>query len=98
MSKFHNNSGHQGGAVYISLLDNIDFMSSRSCFFQYTDRNTLLNREMNASITFIGNRARGKTAGHSIYTTSIQPCQVVKQVYANGTDYVLVNASNVFDT
>ena len=96
--EFHNNSGYQGGAVYVSLLDNIDFVSSRSCFFQYNDRGTLLHRENYASITFVGNRARDKTAGHAIYATSIRPCQVVKQVYANRTEYVLLNASNIFDT
>ena len=94
--EFINNSGYQGGAVYVSFLDKIDFMSSRNCFFQYHD--TLMYREKNANITFVGNRARDKTAGHAIYATSIRPCQVIRQVYANQTEYALVNASQVFDT
>ena len=96
--EFHNNSGHWGGAVYVSLLDNIDFVSSKWCFFQYkNDDSTMSHKEKNTTnIIFVGNRA--KTAGHAIYTTSLWPCQVEKQVYINRTEYAFIKTSNIFGT
>ena len=92
---FSNNTAlYQGGAVYVSLIDSTDFISSRSCFFQYHGTGL-----WNVSVTFIGNEAKDKTAGHAIYATSILPCQVIKQVYANKTKHcTLVNATEIFDT
>ena len=93
--EFLNNTAlYLGGAIYTLLQDSIDFISSRSCFFQY--HGTGLNRKWNSNITFFGNRAKDKRAGHAIYATSIRPCQVVKETYVNQTEYILVNASDVF--
>ena len=95
---FTNNSAlYRGGAVYVSLIDSTDFLSSRSCFFQYQDQRGFRG-SWNASINFIGNKAKDETAGHAIYATSILPCQVVKQIDMNETQYhYLVNLTKIFD-
>ena len=90
----YNTALYQGGAIYVALTDSIDFVSSRSCFFQY--HSTVLNRKWNSSVTFVGNRAKDETAGHAIYATSIRPCQVIKHSYVNQTE-TLVNVSETFD-
>ena len=91
---FGNNTAfYQGGAVYVSMIDSTDFINSRNCFFQY--HNTGF---WNASVTFIGNKAKNEKGGHAIYATSIRPCQVVKQVSTNESVYDIVNATEkLFD-
>ena len=89
--EFLNNTAyHLGGAIYVSLMDTIDFISSRTCFIQYHSTDLSLT-EQNTNITFVGNHAQNETAGHAIYATSMRPCQVVRQ---NG--YTLIDASEVF--
>ena len=90
---FTNNTAlYQGGAVYVSLTDSTDFISSRSCFFQYHYRGS-----WNASVIFVGNKAKDETAGHAIYATSVLPCQVVEQVHENNSiKHTLVNLTEIF--
>ena len=77
---------YRGGAIYVLLIDAIDFISSRNCFIQYatTDDLNTLNK---ADITFIGNKAKSISTGHAIYATSLHPCQVIK----NGSMYFFLN-------
>ena len=96
--EFINNKAlHQGGAIYVQLMDSIDFISSRSCFIQYVADNnrSVFYEKWNISMTFEGNRA-SRSAGHAIYTTSLHPCQVIKSGATPHIDYVFLNASDVF--
>ena len=90
--EFLNNTAlYQGGAIYVSLMDTIDFVSSKTCFIQYHGTN-LKVCDRNTRVTFVGNRAQDENAGHAIYATSIRPCQVIlKSGYTS-----LNNASEVF--
>ena len=79
--------------MYVSMIDSTDFINSRNCFFQY--HNTGF---WDASVTFIGNKAKNEKGGHAIYATSIRPCQVVKQVSTNKSVYDIVNdTEKLFD-
>ena len=94
--EFINNTAlYQGGAIYVLLTDSIDFIVSRSCFIKY-DTDKISAVPWNANITFIGNKAIDDTAGHSIYATSLHPCQVINNGTKNQPEYVLVNTSEVF--
>lgn len=62
----------KGGAIYAKSIDQHDRFSSRSCFLQSTDRNTMRD-ERNVTITFKNNVARSGS-GNSIYATSFQSC------------------------
>ena len=48
---------YEGGALYVSLTDSTDSVTSRSCFIQYTD-DRVLSSMRNANITFMGNTAK----------------------------------------
>ena len=88
---FLNNTAlYQGGAVFVSLMDTIDFISSRTCFIQYHGTR-LKVCDRNTKVTFIGNQAQDELAGHAIYTTSTRPCQVIQK-----SGYSLINASEIF--
>ena len=97
--EFINNTAiNKGGAIHVLLMDSIDFISSRSCFIQYTgdDDSTTFSRDWNINMTFKGNRAIGLSAGHAIYATSLHPCQVVKNGSIAHHDFIFVKASDVF--
>ena len=99
--EFINNTAmYEGGALYVLMTDSTDFISSRSCFIQYRDNDTikvLLSGEWNANITFVGNRAKGSIpSGHAIYATSLHPCQVVNNGTEKQPNYRLKNTSDVF--
>ena len=92
----NNTAQYQGGAVYVSLIDNLQFIGTKDCFFQYIDNeaHNILSHEWKANVRFDGNRAEDPTAGHSIYATSLLPCQLtVKQ---NSTKYTLLHNSDIF--
>lgn len=77
---FIRNRAHdRGGAIYSHLVDDTDIVVSRSCFIQYKDKyhpnRIIQSHNWNASLIFDGNRAA--QVGHSIFATSIIPCQVV---------------------
>ena len=89
-----NKATFQGGALYVLLIDKIDFSASRRCFLQYmNDEDIVLSSDWNSTITFVGNRA---ASGHAIYATSLYPCQVIDNGTASRSDYTLVNISEVF--
>ena len=96
--KVINNSAYcQGGAIYVLLTDTIDFIVSQSCFIQYgADENSAVL--WNANITFIGNTAVDDTAGHSIYATSLHPCQIINNGTENQPNYIFINTSEVFQS
>ena len=96
--EFINNTAiHQGGAIYVSLTDSTDFISSSSCFIQYHDADSpILSINWKANITFTGNHALDDTAGHAIHATSLHPCQVVNNGTEKKSRYILVNISEIF--
>ena len=91
----YNTAHYKGGGIYVSLTDNLDFIGSNDCFFQYVDDegDIILSSEWKANITFTGNRAKDPTGGHAIYATSLRPCQLIKRL-----NRVLLNTSEVFTT
>lgn len=98
-SFINNTAYYEGGAIYVMLADNGDFVTSRSCFFQYEDNDGTVSFSItwNSNITFLGNIAKNHTAGHAIYATSVHCCEVV----SNGTtgynyNDLLVDPSQVF--
>ena len=99
--EFINNTAfYQGGAVYVQLIDGFGFMNEKSkqCFIQY---NKYVDRQLslswNASILFSGNKAVDDVAGHSIYATSLHPCQVIANGTKDDVNYeVIKNISDVF--
>ena len=106
--EFHNNSAfYQGGAIYVLLIDNFDIAVSRSCFLQYADpycnhdiddvdNYTCDELPWKANITFEGNKViQGKT-GHTLYATSLYPCQVVNNNSGLHSDFLVLNISEVF--
>ena len=71
-----NRASDLGGAIYSYLIDDHDFSVSRSCFIQYEEPipNQITHPfDWNVTFTFDGNYA--ERYGHSIYTTSLIPCQ-----------------------
>ena len=66
-----NHATDRGGAVYNYLIDEHDFIASRSCFIHYPD--TYANTsEWNTSFYFINNTAG--TYGSSIFSSTILSC------------------------
>ena len=99
--KFLENSAvYKGGAIYVSLTDNVDFISSELCFIQCVDdNNSIISWDWNTTIIFTGNYAKDATAGHTIYATSLHPCQAIFNVNTTGDGehlYTLVNTTEVF--
>ena len=97
--QFINNSArYRGGAVYVLLTDSIDFICSRSCFIQYVPDNdtATFHMEWNINFIFTGNKAKTGADGHSIYATSLLPCQVMREGSFNRPEYFFLNASDVF--
>ena len=98
-SFINNTALHEGGAVYVLLVDNADFVTSRSCFIQYEniDGTPAANIMWNSNITFTGNHAKSHTFGHAIYATSVRSCEVVSNS-TNDYNYnnKLINSSEVF--
>lgn len=97
--KFVNNTAaHKGGAIYVLLTDSTDFITSRSCFIQYMDTDSVpLSINWKSNITFIGNKAVDDAAGHAIYATSLHPCQVINNGTLRKPKYTLLtNISDIF--
>jgi hypothetical protein len=92
----NNTAQYKGGAVYVSLIDNLQFIGSQDCFFQYIDGEgcDILSSEWKANVKFVGNRAKDPTAGHSIYATSLRSCQLIRK--QNSSKRELLNSSDVF--
>ena len=93
----NNRAIYYGGAVYVLLTDSTDFSISRSCFIQFADDDSDVTfSKWNANVTFIGNEAKDSTAGHAIYSTTLYPCQVIKNGTVDQPEYTFVNVSDVF--
>ena len=80
-SFINNTALNRGGAVYVELIDIMEFISAsaRVCFIQCKDCD--VGVPWNINITFSSNKATNQKAGHSIYVSSIHPCQI----WNNGT-------------
>ena len=91
----------RGGAIYSYLVDNHDFVVSRSCFLQYieevqasripTTQIGIPSDQWKARVLFDGNRA-GSGQGHDIFTTSLLPCQVVR----NNSEFKVLQLTGIF--
>ena len=94
----YNTAQYKGGAIYVSLIDNLDFIGSKNCFIQYSDdeQGVVLSSNWKANVTFVGNRAKDATAGHAIYATCLHPCQLVDRLNSTNGRYILLNTSEVF--
>ena len=100
----NNSAYYQGGAIYVLLIDHFDIEVSRSCFIQYADdecnsddiekdnidSSGMCNiNQWKANITFMNNRVlRGIMGGHSIYATSLYPCQVINEGTKRQPEYI----------
>ena len=86
----HNMASFKGGAIYVSLIDNLDFIGSKDCFIQYVEdqdeSGTVLSNYWKANVTFTDNRAKDLTAGHAIYATSFHSCQLNKSSFLNASE------------
>lgn len=85
----------RGGAIFSQLVDSTDIATSRSCFLRYQIRNMkkiLPSKDWKSSLVFRRNRAN--EVGHSIFATSIFPCQVASSDTDN--KYQVLNVSEVF--
>ncbi len=93
-----NKASDKGGAIYSHLVDEMDFIYSRSCFIRYiiNPGNPRLypSKSWSASLIFEGNEAQ-QHLGHSIYATSIIPCQVVTSSNSSSR-YQLISQSDLF--
>ena len=97
-----NSAVYKGGAIYVSLIDNVDFISSEICFIQCVDdNNSIISWDWNTNITFNRNYAKDETAGHTIYATSLHPCQAIYNFTTVGQEklqkYTLVDTTEVFN-
>ena len=89
---FKNNKAiYQGGALYVLMIDNHDFILSKSCFIQYYNGHRhIQTASWNNNITFIGNKA---PFGPAIFATSLHPCQLIQD---KKNRYLPLNPSQVF--
>ena len=86
----NNIASHQGGAMYVQMIDTNDLSTSRSCFIQCALDHSC---DLHANITFTGNKAR--MGGHAIHTTSIAPCLLTNN---NCRDGDLKRYYSIFNT
>ena len=89
---FTNNSAIlQGGAIFVMVINNRDFILSRACFIQFAGNRY---KDWNNSITFHGNSA---PVGGTIFATTLHPCQSINNASDRSDPfYVTVNASEAF--
>ena len=90
-----NRAFDKGGAIFVQLVDSADVLSSRSCFLQYkSDTNSIIRSKLwKSSLIFVNNTA-GNT-GHSIFATSLIPCQVVSSITGMNR-YEVLEVSEIF--
>lgn len=88
----------KGGAIHLYLVDDTDFVVSRSCFIQYKDKNCsdciIPSERWDATLIFEGNSA--PQAGHSIFATSVTPCQVVTSDEGGSRRYLTIPEDKIF--
>ena len=95
-SFINNTAVDRGGAIYVLMIDRLDYALSKSCFMKYhnTKRNPISNWKA-IDMMFLGNRASANK-GHAIFATSLYPCQVINNGTTCKSDYVVANISDVF--
>ena len=91
----------RGGAIYSYLIDSHDFVVSRSCFMQYTEAERRIGITATqwgihsilwkARVHFEGNEA-GSQQGNDIFTSSLLPCQVVR----NASGFQVLDLTDIF--
>ena len=91
-SFINNTAVYEGGAIYVFMTDSAEFITPGSCFIQ--PRGATFSSPPTISITFSGNKAKDRTAGHAIYATSIFPCQVVND---NTKKLKVINTSQLLN-
>ena len=92
---FENNRAYdRGGAIFVQLVDSADTVMSRSCYFRYQmEYKRIIHSSLwDSSLIFRNNIANSE--GHSIFATSLLPCQVIST--ANNTKYEILNISDIF--
>ena len=94
--RFTNNSAlYKGGAIYVLMIDNNDFTTSRSCFIQ--DQNGIVSvGNWTSSLSFTGNIAKDSTMGHTIFATTLIPCIVVNDGTEDAPHYKVIDIKDVF--
>ena len=93
---FENNTAmFKGGAIYVFMIDNNDFTTSRSCFIQNCD-GAPSPGNWSSSFTFTGNKARDNSSGHTIFATTLVPCVVVNIGTVNKPRYTVISITQVF--
>ena len=97
----NNTAMDQGGAIYVHMIDRLDYTVSSSCFIQYHNSQLLTSNspisEWNyVNISFSGNTAASAGRGHAIFTTSLYPCQVFNGGTAKESRHNVTNVSDVF--
>lgn len=85
---------HQGGAIYVLMIDNHDLTISRSCFIQlFNGSELVVTKYWNNTITFEGNSAQ---VGDAIFVTSLHPCQIINNGSDSSSYYITVNTLDIF--
>ena len=76
---FVNNTAlDKGGAIYVEVVDNHDITASKTCFMQYYDGYSYIPQQnWNSTIFFAGNRAGAGGRGHTVFATTLYPCQII---------------------
>ena len=70
---FSGNTAISGAAIYVKMTTPIDFILSYSCFFRYSEQNTVIDK-WNSSFLFFDNRT-GFIHAKTIFVTTLNPCQ-----------------------
>ena len=96
--KFVNNTAlDKGGAVYVQVFDNHDITASKTCFFQYYDGYCYTRQpNWNSTITFAGNRAGEGDRGHTVFATTLYPCQIINFGDKDNLQMESINTPDVF--
>ena len=95
----NNKAVYRGGAIYVSLFDRTDFTTSRRCFIQYVDNKMdVISHGWNLNLSFVGNRAKDRSAGHTIFATSFLPCQIIdsslleiSEIFSNRSEHITLD-------
>ena len=99
-SFINNTAMDQGGAIYVLMIDRLDYTVSSSCFIQYHNGSSLtsnypISKWNSMNILFSGNEAKAGR-GHAIFATSLYPCQVFNDGMINESQHAVANVSDVF--
>ena len=95
---FVNNTAlDKGGAIYVQVVDNHDITASKTCFIQYYDGYSYIPQSnWNSTVTFAGNRAGAGDRGHTIFATTLYPCQIINFGDKDNLQLESIDAQEVF--